>query len=324
MIRYAYRRNDTIGKILLESGAESAYAGFAPLMAAQTLNQCIISTRVCSGITLGWNYWDGALAIANGIYILRDKNNYHTTQRKILGGLNLFSGVQLFAFTYNPALSSAFAFAQLSFALAMWVDFIGATLACRNAYEQITFSGWQKCLHNQITHIQAQLEKLEGTAISDNGYYDGQPYGEKVKRLEWLEEKGLTHFSKYTPEKIRQKKEAIDQLRRHYDTLLHKYKSTDERQWKVLYEQPLKSVFVEASKLLCAKLVSAVAMTLIAVTCPHIVGTILTLAVAAYYLARNAPRIYNYTARQFSRLFTPKHNQKQADYSMTPALGCSI
>lgn len=96
-----------------------------------------------------WNYLDGACSVAMGLSQLLNEDDYRQGQLKIKGVLNILSGVQLFLLSYNPPLIAALGItgaptllAGASFALAMAVDLVCATMDYLNARNESTVEGW--------------------------------------------------------------------------------------------------------------------------------------------------------------------------------------
>lgn len=158
---------------MLGSGAEWNYTVGVPLTIGQTITSicnpanAFDSAAACTGLAVGWNYADGVLAIAAGVTQLMDKENYRQSQNKAKGLLNIISGIQLFAFSYNPALTAALgltggaALAAPSFALAMLCDLINASIDLYNAEVESTFEGWLEERYKELQYNNDRVAELK-------------------------------------------------------------------------------------------------------------------------------------------------------------------
>ena len=118
------------------------------------------------GIALGWNYADSVYSITQGIRQILDEEDYRQTQNKIKGIVNIISGIEMFVFSYNPALTAALglaggaALASPAFALAMLCDLITATIDFYNAQKEVEFQGWLEERIKEINYLEKRIETL--------------------------------------------------------------------------------------------------------------------------------------------------------------------
>lgn len=111
-----------------------------------TLIQLNETSRV--SVVVGWNYLDGFYNFMQAFKLYADKDNYHYHESLFKASINLFSGIQLYTFSYNPALTDALklrdpsSFAGVSFFVAMVVDLISASLDFKHMHRETTFEGW--------------------------------------------------------------------------------------------------------------------------------------------------------------------------------------
>ena len=240
------------------------------------------------GITLGWNYLDAVYAMIAGVLQWSDQDSHERLANKIKGTLNIFSGIQLFAFSYNPplcialGLGSSIALAGSSFAVAMLIDAIVAAIDCYRAYQLTTFSGWQAAKQQELDHKKIQCKKLEDklNLLTSN--------------IDQDEEKNL-------------QTEDSDQIKylKAKTTLLNKQIKDIDAEWQLTEneyqndcQQKLATHYHQHVINLVFKTTSFIGMALLAVTsfvtCPplFITGLALVSIVAAYYLYKNGSHLY--------------------------------
>lgn len=107
-----------------------------------------LSATAIKGITIGWNYLDGIYDFMLGVKQLLDEKDYRQLQNKIKAFVNIFCGIQLYIFSYNPPLSNTIGdstgtgFASPSFALATLCDLITASIDFHYILKDDLFLGW--------------------------------------------------------------------------------------------------------------------------------------------------------------------------------------
>ncbi|OGT35925.1 MAG: hypothetical protein A3F11_04045 [Gammaproteobacteria bacterium RIFCSPHIGHO2_12_FULL_37_14] len=128
-------------------------------------------------IPVGWNYLDGLCAIITGTNQLLDADDYHQSQNKFKGVLNILSGIQLFALSYTPGLvhvtgmaASATPLAGTSFAFAMLCDLINASIDFYHATKEIEFDGWLEEREKEVKYIRTRINTLrkKRATLQDN------------------------------------------------------------------------------------------------------------------------------------------------------------
>lgn len=152
---------------LLKHGAELNYIHGTGIDDLTTGHVFSLSPDVSMGIAVGWNYLDGIYSIILGLHQLFDEEDHHQMQNKAKGLLNIISGIQMFAFSYNPPLTAALgltgatALAAPAFALSMLCDLITASIDFCNAYKEAEFSGWLDERVKEVNFLQKRIDKIE-------------------------------------------------------------------------------------------------------------------------------------------------------------------
>lgn len=307
---------------LSANGAEGNYVvgvALTDLLAADAFK---IPNSASLGITVGWNYGDAIFAIALGLYQLFDADDYRQVQNKTKGLLNILSGVQLFALSYNPALTAVIglsggaALAGPSFALAMLCDLVTASIDYANAYKEVTFEGWLDERVKEINFVVKKLKKVEEQTknenLSEHQLSKLQLKNEELKKKkDFLIEQVSSRSRVYCYENnaLNQEKEKkVQVLLQNLDV------SAKEILLKNIKEKPTQKDFSfdenkqaaltqhykESRRNLCIKAFSFVGMTLLAVlpfvaagACPPVLIPALAVIslVAAYYLVKHSEKI---------------------------------
>lgn len=322
---------------VLSSGAEWNYSAGVPLSIGQTITSyanpanSFDGAAACTGLAVGWNYADGLLAIATGVTQLLDKENYRQSQNKAKGILNIISGIQLFAFSYNPALTTALgltggaALASPSFALAMFCDLINASIDLYNAEVESTFEGWLEERYKELKYNNERIEALEKqiTLLSTDAQnnqqfrlFPGKSNAEKISeiretiarikktKIEPIMQQVDTYTRVYLQDAGANKDEytkSVMAIRARYgikDTINQlPVTDSDRNDYKAFMYQQEKAV-IQARITLALKVASFIGMSLLAVaaftTCPPVlfVGLAITAVVATAYIIRNSHKIH--------------------------------
>jgi hypothetical protein len=158
--------------------AEVNYVAFTSISALVLLGAVNPALSfVSSDMPLIWNYIDGYCAIVTALDQLLDEDDYRQTQTKIKGLLNLISGLQLFAFTYNPHLVTALhllgaptLLAGLSFAVSMLFDAIIAAIDLYQVAKERDFDGWleERCLEHAFIEKRLNEIAFENQILGDD------------------------------------------------------------------------------------------------------------------------------------------------------------
>lgn len=152
---------------LCEHGAEGNYVIGTTISDLSATSIITLPSNASLGVTIGWNYLDGAYAIMLGLHQLADEENYRQAQNKAKGLLNIISGVQMFAFSYNPALTAALgltggaALAAPAFALSMLCELVTASIDFYNASREVEFTGWLEERAKESDYLQQRIRKLD-------------------------------------------------------------------------------------------------------------------------------------------------------------------
>ena len=315
-------------KYIFEKGAEWNYVVGVPLNFAMDFTKSV-SPNVALGITLGWNYLDGLYALGMGILQLCDKDNYRQAQTKAKGVLNIISGIQLFVFSYNPALTAALgltggaALAGPSFALAMACDLIAACIDFCNALKENDILGWMEERTKEYEYNRKRIETLK----QEKGDSENKKLNEKLNALK---EKNLSlkkdidvRSKVYCESAIYSnlaKQDKINKLQNifaasgyqeynfNFAMLTKEDVETDSQ-----IQNQLKKTLNSNTATMIFKVASFIGMTLLAISafvaCPYLlpIGLAIVGLVAAAYLIRNSHEIISTVKNHFG--FFSQNNQ---------------
>ena len=264
-----------------------------------------LSTKAIIGVTVSWNYLDGVYNFMLALGQFLDTSDYRYWTNVLKGLINVFSGVQLFIFSYNPPLNAALklqgpiALAGSSFALAMFTDLICNSIDFYNATKKTYFSGW---LEEKIKEYQYALkQKYDTKDLVKNirarciVYTNQDPA--KLKKLNKL-------FNRLLKDSVKNKT-ILEALPKDLDKISDKKKERDRR---IQYE--VEQSYRINRTLIFIKAMSMFGMIFLAVSSfinsakditPHSVllsmGLALTTLTASYYLITNCERLADTTGQ---------------------------
>jgi hypothetical protein len=316
--------------------SEINYVGFTALtiLSNPNVNQVKLSPQMAGMVVpVLWGYLDGACAMVVGMEQLLNEDDYRQTQLKIKGMLNIFSGMQLFALSYNPALVAALgitggpaALAGGAFALSTLVDVITTSIDYCNACKEQNIEGWfderikeYTFICKKITTLEKELEALQLLPEEDNLFINDIQKELQALRLRqtcikndvqcrWkVNQNTITSASK-------------DELKKVFEQPLNMGEITAaERVRDHEIQSALNKSLVNAKTQLAIKVASFVGIALLAVatfalvtTCPPqvvLLGLAITTVVAAAYLSNHQKNI-----RQ--QLDTLRHHSKEEDSNL--------
>lgn len=247
---------------------------------------------------VGWNYSDAICSLVVGTAYLLDNESYNQTQIKAKGVINIFSGLQLFFFTYQRhliqwgthALTGMTAFAAPAFALAMFCDMVCAIIDFCKAYKELSYEGWKDERQTELKFLNKKIDyyKAKETLNGQLSKSDQKKLDKFIKCREEVEIQMDNCESSHTPTKM--------------NALMKR-------------ERQVEATFDKARLNLILKTASFVGMSILAVasfvSCPPltIVGMVICSLVAAGYIYKHASTIAEIAQKFFTT--HPQSNQSE-------------
>jgi hypothetical protein len=274
-----------------------------------------------------WNYLDGACALSVGLSQLLDEDNHRQIQMKTKGILNIISGIQLFVLSYNPPLAAALGvsgvpavLAGASFALAMLIDLITASIDFYNAFKEQEINGWLEETSREYDFISQRMATLqaENDTLSTVTWTTAQTLWEtnnqKIQALETKQQTLLkTLKARY---KIHQaalsenQKASLQPWLGNLQLWEEEPITAEERHLDSQIQRDLNANFQKAKDTLMVRAASFIGMSLLAVgtlalftQCPPaipVIGLAITVVVASIYLYRHQQEIGHFLQSTFS------------------------
>ncbi|OGT47034.1 MAG: hypothetical protein A3E83_04105 [Gammaproteobacteria bacterium RIFCSPHIGHO2_12_FULL_41_20] len=323
------KRMAEAGIYVVEYGTDWNYSIGTAINDAAAIPTVILPAQTTLGIALGWNYADSVYSITQGIRQILDEEDYRQTQNKIKGIVNIISGIEMFVFSYNPALTAALglaggaALASPAFALAMLCDLITATIDFYNAQKEVEFQGWLEERIKEINYLEKRIETLREKIMRPSSNEKTDFLNDStLQTIDYLAKEKLRLIDKRnqliavmqsrcrvychdttvsTDEQTARAtwvKQTLDGLTEKSISIDYQSKPTDiDTRINNHVQSQLTKQYQESRNNLAMKALSFVGMTLLAVgtfvACPPllIVGLVVTSIVAAYYLYKNKERI---------------------------------
>jgi hypothetical protein len=218
-----------------------------------------------------WNYLDGACAISVGLNQLLDEDNYRQGQMKVKGLLNILSGIQLFILSYNPPLATALGvtgapavLAGSSFALAMLVDLITASIDFYNTYKESEINGWLEEKQKEYTFISDRLKTLkdENDLLKDYPQYqsfldeNNLKIANLMKKKDDLEKQIILRSKVNLSNVLQQQRDSLGKIISNFDTRIEEDITDAERSQEAIIRNELNVAFQKARDTLLVKAAS--------------------------------------------------------------------
>lgn len=319
-----------------EHGAELDYIVGTTITDLTNLKNRASATQLSSAtitkLIVGWNYLDAIFNLMFATSLFTNRSDYRYKYNVVKGIINVFEGVELFVFSYNPPLNAALKFngdialAGTAFAVGMVADVICASIDFHKIYRESYFQGWLdeklKAYKYALAHDLDTKELVKDIRIRCKAYINGDLI--KANSVTKLLKNKLTSNNENPP--------SIDELTEHLEIVNKKNKVKD--QW---IQEQLEEAYKKNRTFLGIKVISMVGMILLAIagflentnenhsnnsstnstnsnndSYPTILtfGLALTTFVGCYYFLINAERLTNQVGKAYHRFFPAKNDIK--------------
>ncbi|KTD31157.1 hypothetical protein Lmor_2764 [Legionella moravica] len=277
-----------------------------------------LSPATITKIIVGWNYLDAIFNFMFATSLFADTTDYRYRYNVVKGIINVFEGIELFVFSYNPPLNSALnleggiALAGTAFALGMVADVVCASLDFHKIYRESCFPTWLeeqlKAYQYAVAHGFDTKELIKKIRTRCKAHINGNPFVANVIS-NVLKNQLLTD-----PENPL----SIIDLTHNLDSVETKHKIKD--QWM---QEQLEEAYKRNRTFLGVKITSMIGMILLAVSgflenasdnkdsYPILLtfGLALTTFVGCYYSLVNAERLVNQASTMYHRFFPVSKNE---------------